>query len=182
MVKGINEITYVKKDCILFNSYCKNENVVLSNHYDKCNIKFGNETFHSSEQLFFYLLLMGCEEGRNKVMSCKNAKDCLKVGRKYLKSIGWDDNDEACQKAEVQALRIAIRQKMKYCKEFRELVLGSGDKKIVEYAWWGDNDYGCVDLDIDNKYSYYRGEVRGRNICGRLIGECRKWWRDKKVC
>lgn len=175
MVIGVNEITYVKRDCILFNSYCKNENVVLSNLYDKCCIKFGGETFHSSEQLFFYLLLLGNDEGRNKVMSCKTAKECKKIGSRYLKKMGWDDNDETCQRAEVQALRLAIGQKMKYCKEFRELVLNSGDKKIVEYAWWGDNDYGCVDLDIDNKYSYYKGEVRGRNICGRLISE----WRNK---
>lgn len=178
MVNGINEITYVKKNCVMFNSYCRNENVVLSNLYDKCNIKFEGMTFHSSEQLFFYLLLEDCEEGRNKIMSCQTAKECKKIGSRYLKKMGWDDSNEVCQRAEVQALRFAIGLKMRYCEEFRNLVLNSGNKKIVEYAWWGDNDYGVVDLDEKNKFNYYKGEVRGRNICGRLIMEWRKKYRE----
>lgn len=178
MVKGVNEITYIKRNCIMFNSYCKNGNVVLSNLYDKCIIKFEDKTFHSSEQLYFYLLLDGSDEGRNKIMSCKTAKECKKFGRRYLKKMGWDDNEETCQRTKVQALRLAIGLKMRYCKEFRELVMNSDDKKIVEYAWWGDDDYGCVDLDENNKYNYYKGEVKGRNICGRLIMEWRKKYRE----
>ena len=132
MVKGINEITYSKKDSILFNSYCPTEYVVFSNHYDKCRIDYEGLIFHSSEQLFFWILLEGNEVGREKVMACPTAKECLKKGRYYLRKKGWDKDSEEVQRAELNALRVAIGEKMRCCEEFRNLVLSSGDKKIVE--------------------------------------------------
>ena len=176
MVKGVNVREYVKRDCVLFNSYCKGENVVLSNHYDKCVIDYQGVIFHSSEQLFFWILLEGDDVGREKVMECKTAKECLKKGRYYLNKRGWDKDSEEVQKADLQALRVAIGEKMRCCKEFRDVVMKSGDKKIVEYSWWvKEADYGCKDVDESLKYDWYRGVVRGQNICGRLIME----WREK---
>lgn len=182
MVKGINEITYSKKDSILFNSYCKNGNVVLSNHYDKCKIDYDGRIFHSSEQLFFWILLEGNDEAREKVMACPTAKECLKKGRYYLKKKGWDKDSEEVQRAELNALRTAIGEKMRCCKEFRDLVLSSGNKKIVEYSWWAkEADYGCVDVDERYKYDWYNGYVRGQNVCGRLISEWRKKYQNNLV-
>ena len=182
MVKGINVITYSKRDSILFNSYCRNGNVVLSNHYDKCKIDYEGLIFHSSEQIFFWILLEGNEEGREKVMEAPTAKECLKVGRKYLKKKGWDKDSEEVQLAELNALRVAIGEKMRCCEEFRNLVLSSGDKKIVEYSWWTkDPDYGCADVDERYKYDWVNGYVYGQNVCGRLIMEWRKKYRENKI-
>lgn len=174
MVNGIDVKHYNKRDCVLFNSYCRNKNVVLSNLYDKCRIDYCGLVFHSSEQLFFWLLLDGNEKARSKIMQCDTAKDCKKKAKYYLERNGWNKNSEECQRAEVQALRVAIGEKMRCCKEFRELVMTSSNKKIVEYAWWGDDKYGCVDADVKNMYSWYSGILIGQNICGRLIMEWRK--------
>ena len=181
MVIGINNCIYNKRDVILFNSYCKNKNVVLSNLYDKCSIDYQGLTFHSSEQIFFWLLLEGNDEARAKLMECQTAKECKKLGSRYLKKMKWDDTQEWAQKAELNALRIAIGEKMRCCKEFRDLVLSSGNKKLVEYAWWDKKgEYGCYDVDPDNKYNWYRGEVVGQNICGRLLMEWRKKWNKQE--
>lgn len=181
MVEGINICTYNKRDVILFNSYCKNQNVVLSNLYDKCHIDYQGLVFHSSEQLFFWQLLDGNEEARTKVMEAQTAKECKKIGSRYLKKMGWDDTQPQVQRAELQALRVAIGEKMRCCKEFRDFVLKSGDKKLVEYAWWDKmGEYGCYDVDPANKYSWYTGQVVGQNIAGRLIMEWRKKWNNNE--
>lgn len=177
MVNGVNVIEYDKKDCITFNSYRKGKYQVLSNLYDKCKIPFDGYIFHSSEQIFFYLLLEDCDEGRKKVMFTPSAKESKKKGSYYLKKRGWDDSKEECQRAEVQALRAAIGLKMKFCEEFRNVVLET-DKKIVEYAPWNDAVYGTVDVDEKYKWNYNEGIVRGQNICGRIIQQWRKWYRN----
>ena len=173
MIQDVNVCTYNKCDSILFNSYCKNRNVVLSNLYDKCHIDYQGEVFHSSEQLFFWLLLEGNEKGRKRILECETAKKCKISGKYYLKKMGWDDTKPEVQRAELQALRIAIGEKMRCCDEFREIILSS-NKRIVEYAWWGDDEYGCIDLDPKYTGNWYKGQVRGQNISGRLIMEWRK--------
>ena len=173
MIENVNVLTYNKSDVILFNSHAEDENVILSNLYDKCVIDYDGEIFHSSEQLFFWLLLEGNEKGRKRILNCETAKKANASGKYYLHKDKWDDTNPEVQKKEVQALRIAIGEKMRCCSEFRNIVLGT-NKKIVEYAWWGDDGYGCVDLDPRNKYNWTRGQVRGQNICGRLIMEWRK--------
>lgn len=183
MVIGVNVREYVKKDCVLFNSYCDGENVVLSNHYDKCVIDYQGVIFHSSEQLFFWILLEEDEVGRKKVMECETAKECLKKGRYYWGKKKKKMDIEEVQRKEVQALRLAIGEKMRCCKEFRDIVMKSGNKRIVEYSWWekGDADYGCKDVDERYKYDWDRGVVRGQNICGRLIMEWREKYRRGEV-
>ena len=41
--------------------------------------------------------------------------------------------------------------------------------------------FGCVDVDMENKGNWYKGVVRGQNVCGKLIMEwgCtggQGWW------
>ena len=178
MMNGIDIKMYEKKDSILFNSYSKLNTKVLSNMYP-CEIWYEGIRFHSSEQLYFWLLLDGYPLGRELVMGAKDAKEAKKIGGKMLKGWGWSSKDESRQKASVQALRTAIGAKMAWCSEFRDVVLNSGDKKIVEYAWWGDKTFGCVDVDMENKGNWYKGAVMGQNVCGRLIMEWRKKWRAR---
>ena len=180
MMNGIDIKEYEKKDSILFNSYSKLNTRVLSNLYP-CELFYNGLRFHSSEQLYFWLLLDGNDLGREIVMSAKDAKEAKKIGGKILKECGWSGKIEECQRLKVQALRVAIGVKMECCDEFRDLVLLSGDKKIVEYAWWGDNTFGCVDVNMENKGNWYNGVVRGQNVCGRLIMEWRKKWRARLV-
>ena len=178
MNNKISNNLYEKKDSILFNSYSRTETKVLSNLYP-CEIKYINMTFNSSEQLYFWLMLDGFHLDRDDLMHAANAKEAKRIGGKVLKGMGWSEDSEYWQRRSVEALRIAIGRKMECCSEFRDLVLNSGDKKIVEYAWWGDSLFGCVDVDANNKYDWYKGAVVGRNVCGRLIMEWRKKWRAR---
>ena len=175
MMNGIDIKMYEKKDSILFNSHSKLNTRVLSNFYP-CKIKYKGIIFNSSEQLYYWLLLEGNDLARVLILDCEDARKVKVFGKKILKEMGWDKSNEDCQRAEVQALRIAIGAKMECCEEFRVLVMTSGSKKIVEYAWWGDDEWGCVDVDERYKYDWNNGVLRGQNICGRLIMEWRKKW------
>ena len=70
---------------------------------------------------------------------------------------------------DVQLLRLAIRVKYNCCREFKAFLDNHPNDYIVEYAWWGDNEYGCVDEKSSLKYDWTQGSVIGKNVCGRII-------------
>lgn len=178
MSKLVDSKLYEKKHSILFNSYSGTETRVLSNLYP-CEIWYINMKFNSSEQLYFWLMLDGFHIAREELMNASNPKEAKKIGGKVLQGLGWSKDSEYWQKRSVEALRTAIGLKMECCREFRDFVLRSGDMKIVEYAWWGDSLFGCVDVDMKNKGNWHVGAVQGGNVCGRLIMEWRKKWRTR---
>ena len=169
MIDGINEIQYKKSDVILFNSYSKSDSVVLSNHYP-CSLKYDNEYFESAEQLFFMMRLSGHTEVQEQILKCKDAKEVKKVGGAALKRLKIKETPEKL----VAQLRFCIRLKFNQCDEFRQFLCEHQGKQIVEYSTWGDDTWGAVDVDPFNKWSWYKGYVKGQNICGRLIQETRK--------
>lgn len=168
-IDEIKAVTYKKSEVILFNSYSKTDSVVLSNHYP-CKIEFGGYTFNSSEQLFFCLLLSEHPKAQKSIMACNDAKEVKTKGEGFIKRKGIKEDGKKC----IDYLRFAIRLKYKCCSEFREFLKKNPDKRIVEYAPWGDDGYGAVDVDIRNKWNWYQGEVRGQNVCGRIISGIRK--------
>lgn len=174
MSSRINTLRYNKSECILFNSYSRTMTEVLSNHHI-CDLKYEDKTFNSSEQLFFWLRLYGYSEYQNVILQITSPKEVKTKGAQLIKRLKIGDDIVR----DVQLLRLAIRVKYNYCIEFREFLLAHPNTDIVEYAWWGDDLYGCVDEDINLKYNPKEGFVIGKNVCGRLLSEIRDESKDE---
>lgn len=160
----INEMVYSKRESVLFNSYSKIGTEVLSNHH-LCRLEHCGRIFHSSEQLFFWLRLTAYPEYQEQLLQCNTPKEVKRLGERFIKKFSIPDNIER----EVKLLRQAIRVKYNCCIEFREFLLSHPNVPFVEYAWWGDTIYGCVDIDKGLKYDWVHGYLKGKNICGRII-------------
>ena len=164
MSKHIKEVRYDKSKSILFNSYSSIGTEVLSNLH-RCQLEFDGRVFHSSEQLFYWLRLYGYMEYQEELLRCETPKEVKKKGAEYMKRLGIVYDIER----DVQLLRLAIRVKYNCCEEFRNFLDNHPNISFVEYAWWGDTTYGCVDEDSRLKYDWSKGFVRGKNVCGRII-------------
>jgi predicted NAD-dependent protein-ADP-ribosyltransferase YbiA (DUF1768 family) len=164
MSKEIKEVRYEKKKVILFNSYSRIGTEVLSNLHI-CRLEYDGKVFNSSEQLFYWLRLYGYVEYQGELLRCETPKDVKKKGSEYMKKLGIVEDLER----NVHLLRLAIRVKYNCCEEFRKFLDNHPNIPIVEYAWWGDTTFGCVDEDSRLKYDWSRGAVIGKNVCGRII-------------
>ena len=174
MVKSINEIRYEKSGVILFNSYSTIGTEVLSNLH-LCRMEYEGKVFHSSEQLFYWLRLTGYPEHQEALLQCSTPKETKKMGEKFMEKLGIADDIYR----DVQLLRLAIRVKYNCCREFKAFLDNHPNDYIVEYAWWGDNEYGCVDEERNLKYDWKQGIVRGKNVCGRIISGVRNEQKDE---
>ena len=164
MIENIKEFRYDKSGVILFNSYSKTETEVLSNLH-LCRLTYDGQVFNSSEQLFFWLRLTGYPEYQEKLMQYDTPKEVKSIGKTFMKKLGIS-NDIV---RDVQLLRLAIRVKYNCCKEFKSFLDRHPNNYYVEYAWWGDTTYGCVDEESSLKYNWTQGSVIGKNVCGRII-------------
>ena len=164
MVENIQEFSYEKSKVILFNSYSKIGTEVLSNLH-LCRMEYEGKVFHSSEQLFYWLRLTGYPDHQETLLQCSTPKETKTMGDKIMKKLGFADEVYR----DVQLLRLAIRVKYNCCEEFRKFLDNHPNIPIVEYAWWGDTTFGCVDEDSRLKYDWSRGAVIGKNVCGRII-------------
>lgn len=173
MSKEIKEVRYEKDKVILFNSYSRIGTEVLSNLHI-CRLEYDGKVFNSSEQLFYWLRLYGYVEYQEELLRCETPKDVKKKGSEYMKMLGVVEDLER----DVQLLRLAIRIKYNCCEEFRKFLYNHPNTPIVEYAWWGDTTYGCVDEDERLKYNWTIGIVRGKNVCGRIIKGVRDEMKD----
>lgn len=160
----INDVVYDKSQSVLFNSYSKTGTEVLSNLHI-CSLEFNGVKFHSSEQLFVWLRLWGYPMEQGEILRCATPKDVKKRGAELMKKLCVKDDIER----DVQLLRLAIRVKYNCCEEFRKFLDNHPNIPIVEYAWWGDTTFGCVDEDAKLKYDWLNGFVKGKNVCGRII-------------
>lgn len=164
MSKEIKEVRYEKDKVILFNSYSRIGTEVLSNLHI-CRLEYDGKIFNSSEQLFYWLRLFGYVEYQEELLRCETPKNVKKKGSEYMKKLGVVEDLER----DVQLLRLAIRVKYNYCEEFRKFLDNHPNIPIVEYAWWGDTTFGCVDEDSRLKCDWLNGFVKGKNVCGRII-------------
>ena len=174
MLEKIKEFRYEKSGVILFNSYSKIGTEVLSNHH-LCRMEYEGKVFHSSEQLFYWLRLTGYPEHQEALLQCPTPKETKNMGDKFMKKFGIADDIYR----DVQLLRLAIRVKYNCCREFKAFLDNHPNDYIVEYAWWGDNEYGCVDEERNLKYDWKQGIVRGKNVCGRIISGVRNEQKDE---
>lgn len=156
--------TYKKNDSLLFNS--KNEWCLLSNMYP-CKICYEGKIYYSSEQLFHYLIFQYNKEVQEEIMKCKGINNAFEV--KKIANKQEDKIDEDYNEKKYIMLEIALEAKAKCCEDFRKCLIASykENKNLVEYAPWGDTEFGTVYNRENNVYE-------GKNACGRIMMKVRE--------
>lgn len=154
---------YKKGDCIVYNS--KNENYILSNMYC-CKLRVDNMVFGGVDCYYYWRLarLVGDEKIEKDIINCKGVCACFEAKRLFQKKYK-DFENEVDIKLRFKFIKEGIRLKASQCDEFRNLLINSGNKDLVEFAPWGDTLWGCV-LKGD--------EYVGVNACGRLMMSVRE--------
>ena len=104
----------------------------------------------------------GHKDIQNKIIKCSGVNANFKS-----KSISSANKDKICieDKVKYDLLYRCIKLKAEQCILFREKLLDSKGKYLVEWAWWGDTEYGCVLQD---------GIFKGKNACGRIMMKVRE--------
>ena len=158
---------YKREDSILFNS--RNENCIFSNMYP-CLMRVKEVNFYSSEQMFHYLLFEGFPKVQNEIMKCKGINNGFEV-KKICKA--YENLIKDLDKKEIyEYLYQSLKLKYKFCEDFKNAVDNSNILNIVEYASWGDTEYGTV-------YNKTKDVYEGVNVCGRLIMKLREEARNE---
>lgn len=152
---------YSTDNTIAFNSY--NEHFILSNMYP-CTLLYKGLTFYGVDHLYHYLLFFRNSEVQTKIM-----KKCKGINANFQAKKISQENEELIKditpRQRHNLLKKCIQLKAQQCRQFKEYLTGTGDKNIVEFAWWGDSEYGCILKN--NKYI-------GENITGKILEEIRK--------
>lgn len=174
---------YKIENSIFFNS--KFGEKVLSNMYP-CKLEYQGVTYNSVEQMFHALLYQMLLK---KNMECKNAFECKEMYKTYVlekkESKMWGENNDDVKKREMKRLmeefriiHICHQVKFKQFKPFRDIIINSGNKDIIEWCYW------IHDKSIDT-FGTYRDDEKGLfvggNICGRSMMLCRQEYRDGKL-
>lgn len=174
---------YKIENSIYFNS--KFGEKVLSNMHP-CKLVYNGEEFNSVEQMFHVLLYRMLIE---KTMQCKNSFDCKEVYNTYVmekkdrKKEGEDAEARAKREherlmEEYRIIHLCHQVKFQQFKPFRDIIINSGDKDIVEWCYW------IYDKRIDTFGTYKdddKGLFIGGNICGRSMQAVRQEYRDGKL-
>lgn len=152
-------MTYKKDECIDFNSY--NENFILSNMYP-CSIEYKGDLFCGVDHLYYYLLYFQHPDIQRKIKKCNGV-----CGNFNAKKIG-DSNSELIKDIKdhqkVNLIKKVIRLKYQQNQHCKNYLLNTGNKELVEFAYWGDTFWGCV-LKDDN--------FIGENNTGKILMEIR---------
>ena len=152
---------YNVNESLAFNSY--NENYVFSNMYP-CSIEYDGIKFCGVDHLFHYLLFDGHKDIQSKILKCNGVNGNFQTKtlcKKYEEELlGNVDN-----KIKYEILYKCLKLKSEQCELFRKLLIESKGKNLVEFAWWGDKEFGCVLKD---------GKFIGKNACGRLMMKVRE--------
>lgn len=149
-----DDLRFYEEEVVWFN--CQNlPNKELSNFYP-CELHYDGLTFNSSEQLYYYFATSESPEQRALVMQQPNAAAVKKL--KVTKDSDWFNK-------RVHYMRICLETKYQQCEAFRTKLLSTGNKPILEFAYWWDLYWGCVKKD-----NYYVGV----NALGRLLMELRE--------
>lgn len=173
---------YKIDNSIYFNS--KFGEKVLSNMYP-CKLEYNGEVFRSVEEMFHILLYRMLI---NKTKACKNAFECKELYNTYVmekkEKKGKIEKDEEYEKRQRQRLmdeyrliHLCHQVKFEQFKPFRDIIINSGDKDIVEWCYW------IYDKRIDT-FGTYRDDEKGLfvggNICGRSMMQVRKEYRERQ--
>lgn len=150
---------YKIEDCIAFNSY--NENFVLSNMYP-CKLEYKGNIFYGVDHLYFYLLYYKHWDVQKELLECSGV--CANFNAKKIGEANKHLINDIKKEKRYKLLFKIINLKFEQCQLFREELLKTNGKILVEFAFWGDTEYGCY-----NKNDWYIGE----NITGKLLMQIR---------
>ena len=162
---------YDEENSILFNSYCKDDRMVLSNMYP-CIMEYNGMVFNSVDQMYHWLMFDGGGEEARKIRD-KIGNDMVFGGvmsgfsAKKLSEKNEALIPEVNKKNHLKILKMCHIVKAKCCKEFRKKLIESGSKNLVEWSFWGDYEYGVNQLERG-------GKNEGINSCGRVMMEVRR--------
>lgn len=174
---------YKIENSVYFNS--KYGEKVLSNMYP-CRLEYDGVVYNSVEQMFHALLYKMLLE---KNLECRNAFECKEVYKTYVlekkaSKLWGEDADDVKKRekerlmAEYRIIHLCHQVKFQQCKPFRDIIINSGDKDIVEWCYW------IQDKSIDT-FGTYRDDEKGLfvggNICGRSIQQVRREYRDGEL-
>ena len=151
---------YKVNESLAFNSY--NENFVFSNMYP-CSIEYNGINFCGVDHLFHYLLFNGYNDIQSKILKCNGINGNFKA--KQIAEKHRDKISNIDSKDRYNILYQCIKLKSEQCELFRNKLMDSKGRYLVEFAFWGDKEYGCV---LEN------GCYVGKNACGRLMMKVRE--------
>lgn len=161
---------YEKKDCICFNGKSKGDERVLSNYYPFDFTVEGVE-FHSVEQYYHYRRFEGHPKEQAKILTYTGAKNAHE-SRHYAHIRTNQGKLIMDETKRIEIMREGLYVKINHCKEFKDYLLSTGSKELVEYITWDDKDSN----DFWGAKSEGRGKqptIKGRNVLGKLLMELR---------
>lgn len=147
-------VYYNDSNVIPFNSMRK-EWGIFSNFYP-CPLIYDGVRFHSSEQMYYYYVTTQNRKLQQLIMQQPTAYRVKKL------HIPFEERDKGHDR--VSVMRRCLRTKFEQCADFRDALLSTKNKILIEYATWWDLYWGCY-----LKGNYYIG----CNALGRLLMELR---------
>lgn len=170
-IKSLNSVSiYEKKDCICFNGKSKGDERVLSNYYP-FNFNVGGVEFHSVEQYYHYKRFEGHPTEQAKILTYTGEKNAHE-SRHYAHISPNQGKLIMDETKRIEIMREGLYAKINHCKEFKDYLLSTGSKELVEYITWDDKDSN----DFWGAKSESRGKkptIKGRNVLGKLLMELR---------
>lgn len=161
---------YEKKDCICFNGKSKGDERILSNYYP-FDFNVGGVEFHSVEQYYHYRRFEGHPTEQAKILTYTGVKNAHE-SRHYAHIRTNQGKLEMNETKRIEIMREGLYAKINHCKEFKDYLLSTGSKELVEYITWDDKDSN----DFWGAKSEGRGKqptIKGRNVLGKLLMELR---------
>jgi ribA/ribD-fused uncharacterized protein len=129
---------------------------VFSNMYP-CKLIWKDIEFNSVEQVFHYSCYKENPEMQKKILKCKNGfevkKICTGVSR-----------DADFKEKKFDILKSCLKLKFDQCEQFRTLLMSTGDIPLVEWAPWGDVEFGACKCMIDGKEYLIGANATGRTM------------------
>ena len=107
---------------------------VFSNMYP-CKLIWKDIEFNSVEQVFHYSCYKENPEMQKKILACKNGYEVKAACKGQRRDADFNEK-------KFDILKSCMRLKFDQCEQFRALLMATGDIPLVEWAPWGDVEYG----------------------------------------
>lgn len=162
--KGIQEKEirdYRLDDVIPFSSRINSLAATIMSNMYPCTLTYKGKTFNSVEQAFHYYCFTQFPQMQEQIMACKNAFEVKKI-------IKGAEKDGDYEQKKYRVLANCLQLKYQQCSRFRDFIKASGNTPLVEWAEWGDVEFGCCKYEVDGEW-----RLIGQNACGRLMMKVR---------
>ena len=156
-IKAKNIREYKLNEIIPFSSRVPGiHGYTFSNMYP-CRLTRKNTVFNSVEQAFHYFCFQENPEMQEKILACTNGYEV----KALCKGANRDSNYE---EKKFKVLKYCLGLKFDQCEEFRKLLMSTGDIPLVEWAPWGDVEFGACKCMIDGKEYLIGANATGRTM------------------